>query len=333
MALSLSIKLIAIPFFPNRPVLPMRCKYVSQSARPLASIVCEKRGVMGDSKSKAKKVVKKTNNKNNSNLDKKANAVTKETINLPFIPKNFLINSCQQMDVNNVQPSVNKERNRSPIQKETDVKCSGCENMAKNFLYLQSLISTNYVPKKRCDVCYSALQYLQYVNENLIKVFGNFDSVVEAGKAFANLSNNFEKPKVAKPKSRAPQARSASMIVIKAASLKKPTTTTNKPAKAKKLSQRNRRRNTREASRWNCLLLNDIQYPITSDIDMDFNLNEEHAKESQPITPVNKTIGAYKVEMKTSERILSEKYLHEILNLGHISNGSTHKTQASYFTH
>lgn len=192
---------------------------------------------MGDLKSNAKRVVKRMNNKNNSNLDKKANAVIKETIELPFIPKNFLINSCQQMDVNDVQQSVNKEGNRSPIRKEADVKCSGCENMAKNFLYLQSLISTNYVPNKRCDVCYSALQYLQYVNENLVKVFGNFDSVVEAGKAFANLSNNFAKPKVAKPKSRIPKARSvsASMIVIKAASLKKPTTTTKQPAKGKKV--------------------------------------------------------------------------------------------------
>uniref|UniRef100_A0A1A9ZHF5 Uncharacterized protein n=1 Tax=Glossina pallidipes TaxID=7398 RepID=A0A1A9ZHF5_GLOPL len=239
------------------------------------------------------------NNKNNSNLDKKANAVTKETIELPFIPKNFLINSCQQMDVNDVQPSVNKEGNRSPIRKEADVKCSGCENMAKNFLYLQSLISTNYVPNKRCDVCYSALQYLQYVNENLVKVFGNFDSVVEAGKAFANLSNNFEKPKVAKAKSRIPKARSvsASMIVIKAASLKKPTTATKQPAKGKKVMATKLPEVTStepeetidkekiidkqsyvmkteqcKASRWNCLLLDDIQYPIISDIDMDFNL-------------------------------------------------------------
>uniref|UniRef100_A0A1B0BQK7 Uncharacterized protein n=1 Tax=Glossina palpalis gambiensis TaxID=67801 RepID=A0A1B0BQK7_9MUSC len=181
---------------------------------------------MGDSK---KKVAKKMNNKNISNLDKKANAATKETIELPFIPKNFAINSCQQMDVNCAQSSV-KEGSVSP--EESDVKCSGCENMAKNFLYLQSLISTNYVPNKRCDVCYSALQYLQYVNENLVKVFGNFDSVAEAGKAFANLGNNCEKQKVAKPKSRLPKARSVSASMIKAASVKKPPR--QQPAKPKK---------------------------------------------------------------------------------------------------
>ncbi|KAI9578289.1 hypothetical protein GQX74_015175 [Glossina fuscipes] len=258
------------------------------------------------------------NNKNISNLDKKANAVTKETIELPFIPKNFAINSCQQMDVNCAQSSV-KEGNVSPIRKESDVKCSGCENMAKNFLYLQSLISTNYVPNKRCDVCYSALQYLQYVNENLVKVFGNFDSVAEAGKAFANLGNNCEKQKVAKPKSRLPKARSvsASMMVIKAASVKKPPT--KQPAKPKKAvatklpeeinpqSAHHSFRKQCEASGWNCLLLDDIQYPIKSDIDTNFNLKEELAEQTQPIAAVNKSIGAYTVEMKASERMLSEK--------------------------
>lgn len=61
---------------------------------------------------------------------------------------------------------------------------------------------------------------------------------------------------------------------------------------------------------------------------MDYNLNEELATETQPITPVNKSIGAYNVEMEASERILSGNYLHHIYIYG-----STHQAQASYSTY
>lgn len=68
----------------------------------------------------------------------------------------------------------------------TNFKCPHCENMAKNFLYLESLIRSNYNNTSQCSLCYSALKYLQYVNKSIMQVFGNFDSIVQAAKAFSN---------------------------------------------------------------------------------------------------------------------------------------------------
>uniref|UniRef100_A0A1A9X3Z1 Uncharacterized protein n=1 Tax=Glossina brevipalpis TaxID=37001 RepID=A0A1A9X3Z1_9MUSC len=177
--------------------------------------VLEKRGKMREVK---KKVVKKIK-KNISNSDKKFNAVEKEN-ELPFTPENFVNNSCKQIDLKDAQAAA---QNCTPNQNKSNIKCLDCENMAKNFLYLQSLISRNFVPTKPCAVCYSALQYLQYVNENLLKIFGNVDSFMEAGKAFANLRSNREKRKIPKQKPLLAVARSvsASIIAIKSAQLKK----------------------------------------------------------------------------------------------------------------
>ncbi|KAI9578288.1 hypothetical protein GQX74_015174 [Glossina fuscipes] len=69
--------------------------------------------------------------------------------------------------------------------------CSDCENMARNFLYLQSLISSNCLPTKRCDVCSSALDYLQFVNEHLKTIFGSIGSVMEdanTGQSVLNIA-------------------------------------------------------------------------------------------------------------------------------------------------
>ncbi|XP_037949775.1 uncharacterized protein LOC119680847 [Teleopsis dalmanni] len=63
-------------------------------------------------------------------------------------------------------------------------KCWHCENMAKNFLYLESLIRANFNEKCKCQTCSNSLKYLEFVNRNIKKYFGNFDSIVEVAKAF-----------------------------------------------------------------------------------------------------------------------------------------------------
>ncbi|EDV43902.2 uncharacterized protein Dana_GF18711 [Drosophila ananassae] len=68
-------------------------------------------------------------------------------------------------------------------------KCRYCENMAKNFLYLESLIRNNGEKgssgHKTCSLCNSSLKYLEYVNRNIRQVFGDFDSIVQADRALA----------------------------------------------------------------------------------------------------------------------------------------------------
>ncbi|KAH8306440.1 hypothetical protein KR018_011519 [Drosophila ironensis] len=68
-------------------------------------------------------------------------------------------------------------------------KCRYCENMAKNFLYLESLIRNNGEKNasghKTCNLCNSSLKYLEYVNRNIRQVFGDFDSIIQADRALA----------------------------------------------------------------------------------------------------------------------------------------------------
>ncbi|XP_073820297.1 uncharacterized protein [Musca autumnalis] len=81
-----------------------------------------------------------------------------------------------------------KENSLKPAQKIAS-QCPHCENMAKNFLYLESLIRTNSAAhnrKSKCSVCDSSLCYLQYVNKSILEVFGNFDAIAEAAKAFSS---------------------------------------------------------------------------------------------------------------------------------------------------
>ncbi|XP_043654639.1 uncharacterized protein LOC122620992 [Drosophila teissieri] len=75
---------------------------------------------------------------------------------------------------------------RTPNQMEKTTKCRYCENMAKNFLYLESLIRNNKDNDKsqaKCSLCSSSLKYLEYVNRNIRQVFGNFDAIVQADRA------------------------------------------------------------------------------------------------------------------------------------------------------
>lgn len=74
---------------------------------------------------------------------------------------------------------------QTPNQMEKTTKCRYCENMAKNFLYLESLIRNNKDNDKnnKCSLCNSSLKYLEYVNRNIRQVFGNFDSIVQADRA------------------------------------------------------------------------------------------------------------------------------------------------------
>lgn len=65
---------------------------------------------------------------------------------------------------------------------ESMCQCPNCENMAKNFLFLEGLIRYNCSASSSCNVCHSSLQYLQTVNKNIMKVFGNSDNIVQAAK-------------------------------------------------------------------------------------------------------------------------------------------------------
>ncbi|EDV53421.1 uncharacterized protein LOC6554636 [Drosophila erecta] len=73
----------------------------------------------------------------------------------------------------------------TPNQMEKTTKCRYCENMAKNFLYLESLIRNNKDNDNnaKCSLCNSSLKYLEYVNRNIRQVFGNFDAIVQADRA------------------------------------------------------------------------------------------------------------------------------------------------------
>ncbi|XP_030370935.1 uncharacterized protein LOC115621423 [Scaptodrosophila lebanonensis] len=78
-------------------------------------------------------------------------------------------------------------------------RCKHCENMAKNFLYLESLIRNNLDKKQECTLCNSSLKFLQYVNRNIMSVFGNFDTIVQAAKAFATQAPILPKYSVRPP--------------------------------------------------------------------------------------------------------------------------------------
>ncbi|XP_054745781.1 uncharacterized protein LOC129250170 [Anastrepha obliqua] len=106
-----------------------------------------------------------------------------------IVPQNSVSNIRKKMGLSEQQsskqmpaliPLENSLRSTQPA----TVKCAHCENMAKNFLYLESLIRNNYNPKSKCGLCYSSLKYLQYVNKSIMQVFGNFETIVQAGRAF-----------------------------------------------------------------------------------------------------------------------------------------------------
>ncbi|EDV95037.1 GH23815 [Drosophila grimshawi] len=71
--------------------------------------------------------------------------------------------------------------------------------MAKNFLYLESLIRNNCEKDHKCGLCQSSLKYLQYVNKNIMQVLGNFDSIVHAARVFSSQVPPSPKYAVKKP--------------------------------------------------------------------------------------------------------------------------------------
>jgi len=94
-------------------------------------------------------------------------------------------------------------------------KCPHCENMAKNFLYLESLIRNNCDKNQKCNLCQSSLKYLQYVNRNIMQVFGNFDSIVQAARVFSSQNPPIPKYSVKAPheqEQKAVRARGGALI-------------------------------------------------------------------------------------------------------------------------
>uniref|UniRef100_W8BR01 Uncharacterized protein n=1 Tax=Ceratitis capitata TaxID=7213 RepID=W8BR01_CERCA len=112
-------------------------------------------------------------------------------------------------------PLENSLRSTQPA----TTKCPHCESMAKNFLYLESLIRNNYNPKAQCGLCYSSLKYLQYVNKSILQVFGNFESIVNAASTFTN--NRTRTPFAAQPSLREARAITAKPAAAKTISPKK----------------------------------------------------------------------------------------------------------------
>lgn len=108
----------------------------------------------------------------------------KKAANSCIVPNNSTVNIEQKKSgfreqIANIKEN-HYERNMST--------CPHCENMAKNFLYLESLIRNNCDKNTKCNLCQSSLKYLQYVNRNIMQVFGNFDSIVQAARVFSSQS-------------------------------------------------------------------------------------------------------------------------------------------------
>lgn len=135
----------------------------------------------------------------------------KKTANSYIVPQNSTVNIEQKKSgfreqVANIKEN-HYERNMNT--------CPHCENMAKNFLYLESLIRNNCDKNPKCSLCQSSLKYLQYVNRNIMQVFGNFDSIVQAARVFSTQSPAMPKYTV-KPRPTVPTLRSTGGAIIQA---------------------------------------------------------------------------------------------------------------------
>ncbi|KAH8312215.1 hypothetical protein KR044_009825 [Drosophila immigrans] len=102
----------------------------------------------------------------------------KKTANSCIVPQNSAAKLEQKQHVASLKENHYERDNMN--------KCPHCENMAKNFLYLESLIRNNCDKNQKCSLCQSSLKYLQYVNRNIMQVFGNFDSIVRAARVFSS---------------------------------------------------------------------------------------------------------------------------------------------------
>ncbi|XP_016987783.2 uncharacterized protein LOC108050569 [Drosophila rhopaloa] len=126
----------------------------------------------------------------------------------------------------------------TPNAMEKSTKCRYCENMAKNFLYLESLIRNNKDSDKspKCSLCNSSLKYLEYVNRNIRQVFGNFDAIVQADRALAAKPAMMPKYSVAPPPEKVDLRSKGGAIVSlqrSAKSLRSKTTSLKPKTKAK----------------------------------------------------------------------------------------------------
>ncbi|KAH8417877.1 hypothetical protein KR222_007543 [Zaprionus bogoriensis] len=107
----------------------------------------------------------------------------KKAANSYIVPQNSTVNLEQKKSGFREQIANLKENH---YDRTSMNKCPHCENMAKNFLYLESLIRNNCDKNQKCSLCQSSLKYLQYVNRNIMQVFGNFDSIVQAARVFSS---------------------------------------------------------------------------------------------------------------------------------------------------
>lgn len=127
------------------------------------------------------------------------------------VPNNSVLNLPQKTGLYNPTPNA---MDQSPKAQGADGKCRYCENMAKNFLYLESLIRNNGDKgEKKCALCNSSLKYLEYVNRNIRQVFGNFDAIVQADRALAAKPATFPKYSVAAPAEKVdPRAKGGAIV-------------------------------------------------------------------------------------------------------------------------
>lgn len=120
----------------------------------------------------------------------------KKTTNSYIVPQNSSI-KLEQKQTGIKEHIANLKENH--YERNNMNKCPHCENMAKNFLYLESLIRNNCDKNQKCSLCQSSLKYLQYVNRNIMQVFGNFDSIVQAARVFSTQAPPTPKYSVKKP--------------------------------------------------------------------------------------------------------------------------------------
>lgn len=107
-----------------------------------------------------------------------------------IVPQNSTDNFRHKIDgVGEIKPIENS----LDAKKMSSSNCRHCENMAKNFLYLESLIRTNTASNpQHCKICDASLNYLQYVNKGILGVFGNFDGIARSAKAFSESSKEWK---------------------------------------------------------------------------------------------------------------------------------------------
>ncbi|KAL7731231.1 hypothetical protein ACLKA6_014418 [Drosophila palustris] len=137
----------------------------------------------------------------------------KNTANSYIVPQNSTI-KLEQNQTAIKEHIANLKENH--YERNNMNKCPHCENMAKNFLYLESLIRNNCDKNQKCSLCQSSLKYLQYVNRNIMQVFGNFDSIVQAARVFSSQAPPTPKYSVKKPQEQQQQQQQQQQQTVRA---------------------------------------------------------------------------------------------------------------------